>query len=231
MGDRVAKDRLFDALASAARALGVGRRAEIVEVLSQGERGVEELARQIGQSVANTSHHLQALAAAGLVASRRDGTRVIYRLASPLVEQAWLQLRDLAASQLEDFDAIAAGYLGDRTALLVVPRVDVAARARAGAVLVDVRPEAEYLAGHIPGAIHLAPELMTELAPTLPAGEVVAYCRGPFCVFADDAVRLLLSQGRTAGRMEDGFPQWRRARLPVATGADPGRFPAGKATR
>ncbi len=231
MADRTAKDRLFDALASAARALGVGRRAEIVDVLTQGERSVDELAGEIGQSVANTSHHLQVLAAAGLVTSRRDGTRVIYRIASPAVEQAWHVLRRLAAEQLAEFDAIAERYLGQRDALPVVSRRDAPRRVKNGAVLVDVRPAAEYHAGHIAGAHHVAPERLTELLADLPAGPVIAYCRGEYCVFADQAVRHLQAAGREAARLEDGFPEWRSAGLPVAAGAAPGRFPATTARR
>jgi len=225
MGERAAKDRLFEALASAARALGEGRRAEIVDVLAQGERSVDELAGQIGQSTANTSHHLKALAAAGLVASRRSGPRVFYRLSSPLVEQTWDCLRALAASQVAAFDHIAAAYLGDRREVPVIGRADVSDRVRAGAVVLDVRPEAEYAAGHIPGALSAPPERLRPLEdflPLIPAGEVIAYCRGEFCVFADDAVRALRAAGRPAARLEEGFPQWRRAGLPVVTGITPG---------
>lgn len=230
MGQREAKDRLFEALASAARALGEGRRAEIVDVLSQGEHSVDELAAQIGQSMANTSHHLKALAAAGLVASRRAGNRVFYRLSSPLVEQAWDCLRELAASQVAEFDEIAAAYLGDRRGVPVIGREDVSDRVRAGAVVLDVRPEAEYVAGHIPGAVSAPPERLQPLGDFLaliPAGEVIAYCRGEFCVFADDAVRALRAAGRQAARLEEGFPQWRRAGLPVVTGITPGVLAAG----
>ncbi|MDQ3733401.1 MAG: metalloregulator ArsR/SmtB family transcription factor [Actinomycetota bacterium] len=225
MADRVAKDRLFEALASSARAMGEGRRAELVDVLAQGERGVDELAKQIGQSTANTSHHLKALAAAGLVTSRRAGTRVFYRLASPLVEQAWDCLRQLAACQIAEFDQVAAAYLGDRGDLPVIGRDALADRVRAGAVVLDVRPEAEYYAGHIPGALPAPPEQLQrldEFLPLIPDGEVIAYCRGEFCVFADDAVRALRAAGRPAARLEDGFPQWRRAGLPVVTGITPG---------
>jgi DNA-binding transcriptional ArsR family regulator len=189
MGDRAAKDRLFEALASTARALGAGRRAEIVDVLTQGERSVEELAGEIGQSVANTSHHLKALAAAGLVSSRRVGNRVFYAVASPLVEQAWVALRAVAAVQVGQFDKLAADYLGDRGALVAVSREELLQRAGA-VVILDVRPLAEYTAGHIPGALPADPRNMADLLDGLPEGPVVAYCRGDLCVFADDAVRL-----------------------------------------
>ena len=225
-GNRAAKDELFDALASVARALGVGRRAEIVDVLCQGERSVEELAGQIGQSVANTSHHLQSLAGAGLVARRRSGTRVFYRLASPLVEQVWDSLRQLAAEQVAHFDAIARGYLGDRDDVPMVTCAQLLDRMRSGAVVLDVRPQTEYLAGHIPGALSTPPQWLDEAVDdflaSVPDGDVVAYCRGELCVFADDAVRVLRAAGRDAARLQDGFPQWRRAGLPVTTGISPG---------
>ena len=232
MGNRAAKDELFEALASAARALGTGRRAEIVEVLAQGERGVDDLAGEIGQSVANTSHHLKALSAAGLVQSRRAGPRVFYRLSSPLVERAWDALRALAAAQVEQFDEIAAAYLGDRDGVPAVGREELAARVAAGAVVLDVRPSAEYVAGHIPGALSTPPAQLQDLdglLPLLPAGEVIAYCRGEFCVFADDAVRALVAAGRPAARLQEGFPQWRRAGLPVVTGTLPGVLPPSPA--
>ena len=174
MGNRVAKDELFEALAAAARALGTGRRAEIVEVLAQGERGVDELAGEIGQSVANTSHHLKALSAAGLVQSRRAGPRVFYRLSSPLVEQAWDALRALAAAQVEQFDAIAAAYLGDRDGVPAVDREELAARVAAGAVVLDVRPSAEYVAGHIPGALSTPPAQLQDLDDLAPEAADVA---------------------------------------------------------
>ena len=225
MGNRAAKDQLFEALASASRALGTGRRAQLVDVLAQGERSVDELAREIGQSVANTSHHLKTLSAAGLVESRRAGNRAFYRLSSPLVEQAWDTLRALAAAQVEQFDALAAAYLGNRDEVPMMSREDLGARVAGGAVVLDVRPAAEYAAGHIPGALSTPPAHLQDLdglLPLLPTGEVIAYCRGEFCVFADDAVRALLAAGRPAWRLEDGFPQWRRAGLPVITGPLPG---------
>lgn len=225
MGNRAAKDQLFAALTTSARALGVGRRAEIVDVLSQSERSVQELANEVGQSVANTSHHLHALAAAGLVRSRRIGTQVIYTLASPQVERAWIVLRELAATQLLGFDSVAEAYTGPRGDLPIVSRAETAAGARGGAVLIDVRPEAEYLAGHIPGALHLPPASHSELLQSLPDGPVIAYCRGEFCIFADNAVRLLIAFGREAARMEGGFPEWRLGGLPFASGTSPGRFP------
>jgi len=225
MGDRQAKDAVFDAFADVAKALGNGRRAELVDVLAQGERHVDDLAGEIGQSVANTSFHLRALAAAGMVTTRRDGTRIFYRLASERVADLWSALRDVAAAHHESLDELAAAYLGDRTRLDEIGREELAERIAAGEVIVvDVRPAAEYASGHIAGAVSIPiDDLAANVAALPPDVEVVAYCRGPYCVFADDAVRLLRRRGRTASRLEGGFPEWRRARLPVDTAVDHGR--------
>jgi rhodanese-related sulfurtransferase len=209
---REAKDALYDGFASIARALASGRRAEIVDLLSQGERTVEEIAHEIDQSVANTSHHLRALARAELVSTRRAGTHIHYRLASTTVFDAWVALRDLAAAQLDQIDELATAYLGDRQELATITRDALVARLERGdLVLIDVRPEAEYAAGHIPGAISMPPDRLDVALDELPdQGEVVAYCRGPYCVHADDAVRALQARGRRAARLEDGLPEWRR---------------------
>jgi rhodanese-related sulfurtransferase/predicted transcriptional regulator len=220
VGDRVTKDALYDAFAEVAKVLGSGRRAEIVDVLAQGERSVEEIAGEIDQSVANTSHHLRAMAGAGVVATRREGTRVYYRLASERVAELWAALRDVAAEQVAGLDRLAAAYLGDRDALEVVNRAELAARLRRGDVVVlDVRPAAEFAAGHVAGArsVPLA-ELRRQLRALPKDVDVVAYCRGPYCVFADDAVRQLAAKGYRARRLEGGFPEWKRAGLPVAVG-------------
>jgi rhodanese-related sulfurtransferase/DNA-binding HxlR family transcriptional regulator len=218
VGDRVAKQALFDGFAEVAKALGSGRRAEIVDVLAQGERHVEDIAGEIDQSVANTSFHLRALAAAGLVTTRRDGTRVYYRLTSDEVAQLWAALCRVAASHHADLDALAEAYLGRRDELEQIGRDELARRLRDGdVVVVDVRPGAEYAAGHIAGAVSMPIDrLAHQVAALSPDVEVVAYCRGPYCVFADEAVRLLHQHGRPARRLEDGFPEWRRAGLPVA---------------
>ncbi len=214
---REAKNALFDGFGRIAAALGSGRRAEIVEVLAQGERSVEQIAEQIDQSIANTSHHLRTLARAGLVTSRREGTHVHYRLASDKVVEVWLAIRELAAEQLDDLDALATDYLGDRDELEAISRDELRARLAADeVVVVDVRPEAEYEAGHIPGAVSVPPDRLEELLETLPEDrDIVAYCRGPYCVYADDAVRHLRARGRTAARLEDGLPEWRRAGAPI----------------
>ena len=219
MGDRAAKDALFDGLAEVAKALASGRRAEIVDLLAQGERSVEEIAGEIGQSVANTSHHLQTLVRGGLLDTRRDGTRIYYALATHRVAELWAAMRDIATERVAGLDRLAAAYLGDRDGIETISRDELAARVDQGTVVVlDVRPEPEYAAGHIRGARSVPiGELRRQLRALPKSAEVVAYCRGPYCVYADDAVRELHRQGFTARRLEDGYPDWKRAGLPVAT--------------
>jgi rhodanese-related sulfurtransferase/predicted transcriptional regulator len=219
MSDRAAKDALFDGLATVAKALGNGHRAEIVDLLAQGERSVEELAGELGQSVANTSQHLQHLLRAGLVRTRRDRNRVYYSLASPRVAQLWAAVTEVAAEHVAEIDQLAAAYLGDRSKLSTVSREELAQRLRDGDVVVlDVRPEPEYKAGHVAGAISLPVGELTRRLRDVPKDRrVVAYCRGPYCVYADDAVRTLRRRGYQAARLEDGYPEWARAGLPVAT--------------
>jgi len=217
VGDRAAKDALYDGFALVAKALGSGRRAEIVDVLAQGERSVEEVATEIGQSVANTSQHLRHLTRAGLVRGRRDGNRIFYSLASTRVADLWLALRDVAAEHVAEIERLAADYLGDRRGLETVTRKELARRVRRGDVVVlDVRPALEYRAGHIPTARSAPPAQLQDELDRLPTDvEVVAYCRGPYCVYADDAVRELHRRGVTARRLEDGYPEWSRAGLPT----------------
>lgn len=221
MGDRKAKDDLFDGFAEVAKALSSGRRSELIDVLEQGDRNVEQLADEIGQSVANTSFHLRALAAAGLVTTRRDGNRIYYRLASPRVAELWAAVRDVAVAHHAELDALSAAYLGDRSDLEQISRTELARRLEAGdVVVIDVRPNAEYEAGHISGARSIPIESLQQRLAELPGDvEVVAYCRGPFCVYADDAVRQLSAGGRRARRLEDGFPQWKQAGLPATAGS------------
>jgi len=219
MGDRAAKEALFDAFGAVAKALASGRRTEIVDVLAQGPRSVEEIAQEIDQSIANTSHHLRLLASTGLVRSTREGTRVISRLAGPSVLVMWRSLREVAADHVGELGRLARDYLGDRDGLEPVPRAELKRRMKTGdVVVIDVRPEAEFAAGHVAGARSIP---VTELAKRLkeiPKGkEIVAYCRGPYCVFADDAVRLLHRKGYRANRLQDGFPEWKDAGFPVAT--------------
>jgi rhodanese-related sulfurtransferase len=219
MSDRPAKDALFDAFASVAQALGNGRRAEIVDVLAQGERSVDDVAGEIGQSLANTSHHLRLLAKSGLVRSRRDGARVVYRLASDRVADLWGAVRDVAAHHVAQVSVLASEYLGDRDGVEQVSAAELAERlARGQVVVLDVRPHAEYRAGHIAGAVSAPVEALETEPPKLRQAEVVAYCRGPYCVYADDAVRLLQARGVRARRLDVGFPEWRRAGHPIETG-------------
>jgi rhodanese-related sulfurtransferase len=214
---RSAKDDLYDAFASVAKALGSGRRAEIVDVLAQGERSVEQVANEIEQSVANTSHHLRALAAAGLVRSRRDGQRIIYRLASHRVADLWMALRDVAATHVADIGALSEAYLGARDQVEDVTADELAERLERGrAVLVDVRPGLEYAAGHIAGARSIPIDVLEARLDELPrAREIIAYCRGPYCVYADDAVRLLRERGFEARRLDTGYPEWARDDHPI----------------
>jgi rhodanese-related sulfurtransferase len=223
VADRTAKDALFDGFAEVAKALASGRRAEIVELLNQGERSVEEIATEIGQSVANTSHHLRAMARAGLLATRRDGTRIFYRLASDRVGDLWAALRDVAGEHVAGLERLAGAYLGDRDGVDVVDRDELLARLRRREVVVlDVRPAAEYAAGHIAGARSVpVSELRRHLRALPRDADVVAYCRGPYCVYADEAVRELNRRGFRARRLVDGFPEWRRAGLPVGAGEGP----------
>ncbi len=209
---RDAKDALFDGFAVIAKAMSSGRRVEIIEVLAQGERTVEEIAGELAQSVANTSHHLRTLARAGLVSTRRSGTHVHYRLASDDVLELWWAMRNVATTQLDSLGHLADGYLGDRDDIEMITRDELTARLDRGeAVVVDVRPAAEYAAGHLPGAIHIPPDRL-DLLDDLPTDrDIVAYCRGPFCVYADDAVRHLQQHGHRAARLDDGLPEWRHA--------------------
>ncbi len=215
---RAAKDALFKAFARAGAALGNGRRAEIVDVLAQGERSVDELAREIGQSLANTSQHLQVLARTGLVRSERRGHRVVYRLAGDDVARLWANLRDVAVHHLAEVEVLAAAYLGDRVDFEQVSASELADRlARGDVVILDVRPRREYDAGHIAGAESAPVDDVLAGIVRVPYGaDVVAYCRGPYCVYADHAVRFLRKAGANARRLDVGFPEWRRAGLPVA---------------
>lgn len=217
MADHAAKASLYDALAESAKALANGRRAELVDVLAQGERSVEELADEISQTVANTSQHLQRLLRSGLVETRRDGTRIYYSLSSPVVLTLWQTMRQAAEEHVAGLQQLAHDYLGDRSKLRTITRDALQARLRDGDVVVlDVRPEPEYAASHIRGAITIPiSDLKSRLGEIPDGAEVVAYCRGQYCVYADDAVRLMTRAGLAATRLEDGFPEWVAARLPI----------------
>jgi rhodanese-related sulfurtransferase len=221
MRERDAKAALFDAFASVAAALASGRRAEIVDLLAQGERSVEEIAAETGQSVAATSHHLRLLAKSGLAHSHRDGRRIYYRLASERVGDLWAAVRDIATRHVAEVAVLADEYLGERNEVEQLTAPELVDRlARGNVVLLDVRPQPEFLAGHIAGARSTPLETLDEVASTLPRRrEIVAYCRGPYCIYADDAVRLLRARGLKARRLDVGYPEWQRADLPVETAA------------
>jgi len=217
VGGQDEKDALFDALVEAAKALGNGRRAQLIDVLGQGERSVDELAAEIHQSIANTSQHLQRLLRAGLASSRRSGTRIYYSLASPAVERLWRALRETAEAHAGELGDLVRAYVGDRADLSMITRDELLLRLREGDVVVlDVRPQQEYKSGHIRGALSMPFSDVKSRLHEVPQGsEVVAYCRGPYCLYADEAVRLLRDEGRLAARLEEGFPEWKAAGLPI----------------
>jgi rhodanese-related sulfurtransferase len=218
---RQKKDALFDAFAGVAKALASGRRAEILDVLAQGPRSVEEIATEIDQSVANTSRHLRLMAQAGILRSDRRGTQIFYRHSSDRVRALWRELCELAAEQSAEVERLAEAYLGQRDELEPVPRAELARRLKRGnVVVIDVRPEAEYANGHIKGARNVPHDELARRLKELPKDvEIVAYCRGPYCVMADEAVRMLRAKGFHANRLQDGFPEWADAGRPVAKGA------------
>jgi rhodanese-related sulfurtransferase len=211
MGSRPEKDALFDAIALMGKAFASPRRLELLDLLAQAPRTVDELARASEQSTANTSQHLQALHAAGMVTRAREGTSVRYAIASDTALALWLALRDASVSQLAEVERAAREYLGEDVE--EIGRDELIARLRKGdVVLVDVRPAEEFEAGHIEGARSIPLDELADRLAELPRGrEVVAYCRGPYCAFAHDAVRRLQAAGRTARRLEEGWPEWRLA--------------------
>jgi len=216
--DLETKRALFDGFSRIGRAVSSGRRVEILDVLANGVRSVESLADQVGLSVANTSQHLQVLRRAGLVEPRREGTFVYYRLASEEVFEFLRALRALASARVADVDRLAAAYLGARDREEPVSRERLAERLEAGEVLVlDVRPQEEFAAGHLPGAVSAPVDELPQRIHDFPNDrEIVVYCRGPYCAFSHVAVELLRQEGFRARRLEDGLPEWRAADLPVA---------------
>ena len=214
------KQAIFAEFAGVARALGHAHRLELLEHLAQGERGVEALADRVGLSIANASQHLQQLRRAGLVANRREGKFILYRLADDGVVGLTAALRAVAERNLAEVDRIRRGYFAERDSLEPVSRQELLARVEAGLVTVlDVRPEDEFALGHLPGAINIpVRELRSRLSELDPGRMVIAYCRGAYCVFSFEAVASLRAGGRAARRLEDGFPEWRAAGLPVSTG-------------
>lgn len=218
MGDRDAKTALFDQFARVGKALGSGKRLELLDLLAQGERTVEALARAAELGLTTASAHLQTLKQANLVTTRREGTKVYYRLAGTDVAALYALVRTVASAHLPDVEAARAAYLGPDDAEHV-SRDELLRRVQGGDVVVlDVRPREEYQAGHIPGAVSIPVEELADKLGDIPADqEVVAYCRGAYCVLAHDAVRLLTAHGRTARRLADGMLEWRLDELPVET--------------
>lgn len=213
---------LYEQFARIGKALGSPRRVELLELLCQGERSVDALAGASGMTVNNTSQHLQALRAARLVDTRKEGTRVIYRVAGDDVCRFFMALRELAGARLAEVEQFMRRYVESEDEYELVGRAELLERAhKQGAVVLDVRPLGEYAAGHIPGAISVPLEELEARLASLPRGvEIVAYCRGPYCLLAPQAVELLRERGFHARRLEDGFPEWRLAGHPVATGTE-----------
>lgn len=217
MTSETPKRRLYVTFASVARALGHEHRLELLEHLGQGERSVEALAGRSNLSIANASQHLQQLRRAGLVASRRNGKNVLYRLADGPVVEAISALRKVAEQNLAEIRQVASAYFDKLDSLEPVTRDGLMQRLGDGtAMLLDVRPEDEYRQGHLPGALNLTMEELENRLSELPADrEIIAYCRGPYCVLSFEAVKALRERGYRVRRLEDGFPEWKAAGLPV----------------
>lgn len=217
MGDRDRKTALYDQFARVGKALASGKRLELLDLLAQGERDVASLAAAADLGVTSASAHLQTLRSANLVTARRNGTRILYRLAGRDVADLYTHVREVARSHLPDVEAARAAYLGDDGGQPVT-REQLRQLAETTTVTVlDVRPREEYAAGHIPGALSIPLDQLADRLAELPDdGQIVAYCRGAYCVLAHDAVRLLHAHGRTATRLADGMLEWRLADLPVS---------------
>jgi rhodanese-related sulfurtransferase len=223
MGDRAFKEQLYGQFARLGKALASASRLELLDLLAQGERSVEELAREASLSIANASAHLHVLSAAQLTTSRKQGLRVYYRLADPAVVRLWQALREAGERQLADIDRLVQTFLTERQQLEAISREELSARiAGSKTIVLDVRPALEYRQGHIAGARSIpVDELEERIAELDPGTDVVAYCRGPYCVYADEAVTLLKARGFRAVRYGEGFPDWAAAGLPVATDQTP----------
>ena len=217
MSSDLEKLRLYQAIGRVAAALGSAGRLQLLEFVAQGERSVDALAAMTGLSVANTSKHLQTLKQAGLVHARREGLRVYYALAGDDVSLLLAALRGVAEHRAADVERLLRTWLARRDELEPVPAREVLERLRKGLVTVlDVRPPEEYTSGHLPGAINVPMEKLETYLSKLPKRrEVIAYCRGPYCLMSFDAVEKLRRRGFKAKRMVDGYPEWRAAGLPV----------------
>jgi rhodanese-related sulfurtransferase/DNA-binding transcriptional ArsR family regulator len=211
------KQQLYLQFAEMAKALGHAHRLEILELLAQGERSVESLAERAGLMIGNASQHLRLMRQAGLLVSRREGKRILYRLSDPAVLDLTAALHRLAERNLGEVKSVLAGYFNQRDSMEPVSRKELSRRLRDGLVTVlDVRPPDEFAAGHLPNAVNIPLRDLTRRVGKLPKKqEVVAYCRGPYCVLAFEAVAMLRNRGFEARRLEDGYPQWEAAGLPV----------------
>jgi rhodanese-related sulfurtransferase len=216
MSSRAFKDRLYGEFAVLGKALASPHRLELLDLLAQGERSVEDLAGEAGLTITNASAHLQVLRRARLVEASTQGTSRHYRLASPAVFGLWRTLRELGSVQLAEVDRLVETYLADRGSLAAVDKAQLLAQLGEGVLVLDVRPELEYCHGHIAGARSIPlPELERRLAELPRDRRIVAYCRGPYCVYADEAVQLLQQRGFRASRLTDGFPEWQSAGYPT----------------
>lgn len=220
MSSQSPKQALFAQFAAVAKALGHAHRLELLEQLAQGERSVEVLADRTGLSVANASQHLQQMRRVGMVANRRDGKFVYYRLTDDSVLELLAALRRIAERNVAEVERVVRSYFNDRDALEPITREELLQRSRVGAVTVlDVRPEDEFALGHLPGAVNIPlRSLEARLFELDPSQEIVAYCRGPYCVLSYEAAAALRARGFKVRRLEDGLPEWRAAGLPVVTG-------------
>jgi ArsR family transcriptional regulator len=220
MSTRSPKLALFAQFAAVAKSLGHAHRLELLEQLAQGERTVEVLADRTGLSVANASQHLQQMRRAGLVANRRDGKFVHYRLADDAVLELLAALRRIAERNVAEVERVVRSYFNARDDMEAVSRGELLERSRAGTVtILDVRPEDEFALGHLPGALNIPlRQLEARLGELHPKQEIVAYCRGPYCVLSYEAVAKLRARGFRVRRLEDGLPEWRAAGMPVVAG-------------
>jgi rhodanese-related sulfurtransferase/DNA-binding transcriptional ArsR family regulator len=217
---RAFKNQLYEQFARIGKALSSAHRLELLEVLAQGEHSVEAVARETDMSIANASQHLQVLRAAQLVEVRREGVYIYYRLADEQVFTLWQTMRQVGEARIAEIDRIVDTYLHDRNLLQPISATELLQRlVEDNVILLDVRPVEEYMAGHLPNALSIPVTELKDRLPELPQDrEIVAYCRGPYCVFADEAVALLRSNGYSAHRLEQGLPDWRALGLPVESG-------------
>jgi rhodanese-related sulfurtransferase len=211
------KDLTYQQFANTATAFSSPKRLEIIDLLAQSEKDVETLSRQISATFANTSRHLQILKNARLVDSRRDGVRIYYRLSDEKVYNCWKGLQSLAENRVAEIREIVRDFLDERNAMNAISKEELWSRIKLNDVIVlDVRPEKEYSSGHIPGAISIPLSELRERLNEIPNDrEVVAYCRGPYCVLSPEAIKILRDEGYNATRLEEGLPEWKEAGFPV----------------